>query len=149
MENASKALIMAAGILIGILILSLAAYLITTFGASSAEIQKSNEEKILSEFNSQFIVYDGRKDITIYDIITVANYAKENNEKYELTEENRGKLSTYYINVKLENKSIENLDLYTQNEYLKNDKKDDKYSCKVLVSEITKRVYKVEFKKIT
>ena len=118
MENASKALIMAAGILISVLILSLAVYLIATFGSSSAEIQKINEEKIISEFNSQFTVYDGRKDLTIYDVITVANYAKENNEKYELTEENRGKENTYYISVKLDNNFIENMTVAKQNEYL-------------------------------
>lgn len=148
MENASKALIMAAGILISVLILSLAVYLIATFGSSSAEIQKINEEKIISEFNSQFTVYDGRKDLTIYDVITVANYAKENNEKYELTEENRGKENTYYISVKLDNNFIENMTVAKQNEYLEKDIKDDKYSCTVNVSLITQRVYKVTFKKI-
>ena len=38
MENASKALLMAGGVLIGILILSLAVYLFITFGAESKEI---------------------------------------------------------------------------------------------------------------
>ena len=37
MENASKALLMAAGVLMGILIISLAVFLFVTFGATSAE----------------------------------------------------------------------------------------------------------------
>ena len=40
MENASKALIMAASVLIGIMILSLAVYLFATFGASSAQMHE-------------------------------------------------------------------------------------------------------------
>lgn len=85
MENASKALLMAGGVLIGILILSLAAYLFVDFGSTSAEIHRQNEEKQITEFNSKFTSYEGYKDkdgnwqITIYDIITLAEYAKENN----------------------------------------------------------------------
>ena len=85
MENASKALLMAGGVLIGILILSLAAYLFVDFGSTSAEIHRQNEEKQITEFNSKFTSYEWYKDkdgnwqITIYDIITLAEYAKENN----------------------------------------------------------------------
>ena len=42
MENASKALIMAAEILIGLLIISLAVYLFTSFGTSAAQINQRN-----------------------------------------------------------------------------------------------------------
>lgn len=93
MENASKALLMAGGILIGVLILSLAAYLFVDFGSTSAEIHRQNEEKQLTEFNSKFTAYEGYKDndgnwqITIYDIITLAGYAKENNKYYEGVDE--------------------------------------------------------------
>ena len=94
MENASKALLMAGGVLIGILILSLAAYLFVDFGSTSAEIHRQNEEKQITEFNSKFTSYEGYKDkdgnwqITIYDIITLAGYAKENNTYNEgVTEE--------------------------------------------------------------
>lgn len=83
MENASNALIMAAGILIGILILSLAVFLFTDFGATSKEINNQMEEKQLSEYNAQYTIYDGRDDITIYEIITIANLAKENNDYYK------------------------------------------------------------------
>lgn len=82
MENASKALIMAAGILIGILILSLAAYLFMDFGASSSELHNRIEEQQLTEYNAQYTRYDGRNNINIYEIITVANLAKETNDKY-------------------------------------------------------------------
>ena len=83
MENASKALIMAAGVLIGVLILSLAVVLFTNFGATSQGVYTQMEERQLTQYNAQFTVYSGRTDITIYDIISVANLAKENNETYK------------------------------------------------------------------
>ncbi len=83
MENASKALIMAGGVLIGVLIISLAVYLFVSFGQTSAEINSENSQKQLSQFNAKFTSYEGRNDITIYEILTVASYANENNEYYK------------------------------------------------------------------
>lgn len=94
MENASKALIMAGGILIGILIISLAVYLFTDFGRTAADINDRNASQQLVDFNSKFTKYESYKDndgnwkTTVYDIVTLAGYAKENNEYYkESTEE--------------------------------------------------------------
>lgn len=98
MENASKALIMAAGVLIGILIISLAVYLFVDFGSTSAEINAQNAEKQINQFNSKFTSY-ADKELTIYDVITVVNYAKENNEYYE-------GLVEYQITVKLDNEVL-------------------------------------------
>lgn len=89
MENASKALLIAAGVLVGVLVASLAVYLFMDFGSQTAEMNKQNEQKQLSAFNSQFTSYATYKDkddnwkITIYDIITLRGKAEENNEKYE------------------------------------------------------------------
>lgn len=83
MENASKALIMAAGVLIGVLLLSLMAYMFISFAVSSAEIHKENAESRLNQFNSQFTSYVGKEGITIYDVVTVANLATESNIYYE------------------------------------------------------------------
>ena len=43
MENASKALIMAGGILVGVLVLSLMVYLFADFGSTSAQINAQNK----------------------------------------------------------------------------------------------------------
>lgn len=72
MENASKALIMAAGVLIGMIIISLAVYLFLSFGSSSAQLHQEQEEQRLNQFNTQFTSYVGL-DNTIYDVVTVAN----------------------------------------------------------------------------
>ena len=84
MENASKALLMAGGVLIGVLVISLAVYLFADFGATSAEINAQNAQKQITAFNSNFTAYQGNKDeITIYDIVSLATYAKENNTYYD------------------------------------------------------------------
>lgn len=148
MENATKALIMAAGVLMGIVILSLAVYEFTSFGISSKEIHKANEETRLNEFNSQFTKYEGKDDVTIYDVITVANLAKENNSYYEFSprslEQNTGK--DLYISVILDNTSIEN-----QNQSIYKSKigseYNSKYTCIATISNDTGRVYKVNFLK--
>ncbi len=83
MENASKALIMAGGVLIGILILSLAVYLFIDFGGKASVIHDRITSNQLTQFNAQFNVYVGRKDVTIYQIISLVNLAKENHEEHK------------------------------------------------------------------
>ena len=96
MENASNALIIAGGILIGVLILSLAVYLFIDFGSTSADINKKTAEQQLIQFNSKFTVYEStEKKWTIYDIGTVAGYAHENNEFYGKSE---GFDNNFYLN---------------------------------------------------
>lgn len=87
MENASKALLMVAGVLVGVMILSLGVYLFSVFGDSSTEINRRLEQAQIDEFNSQFTKYANKSDLTIHDIVTVANLAKSNNANYEYTVE--------------------------------------------------------------
>ena len=71
MENASNALIIAGGVLIGVLILSLAVYLFADFGSTSAEINKKTQEQQLVQFNSKFTTYEStEKKWTVYDVVT-------------------------------------------------------------------------------
>lgn len=81
MENATQALIIAAGVLVGILILSLAVYLFSTMGGYAANTQKQMEKDSIAQFNNKFLKYDGLTDLTMQDIITVKNYALENNKE--------------------------------------------------------------------
>lgn len=139
MENASKALIMAAGVLIGILVLSLGVYLFASFGNTSVQIQAENEANELNKFNSQFTVYQGRTDLTIYDILTVANYASENNKYYGLDSKNRGNKSAFYVGVKLDGKYIEELNTKDQTDKIENFTKKLNVNSK---AELEKRLYK-------
>ena len=101
MENASNALIMAGGVLIAILILTLAVYLISSFGSQSAKMHLQIDEERLNNFNNQYASYLGKDKLTIYDVITVANMARENNKYYEVSNPN----DSMYISVDLKNKS--------------------------------------------
>ena len=162
MENASKALIMAAGVLIGIMVLSLFVYLIFTFGSNTARIYDEQAKQQLEEFNSQFTAYDGREDLTIYDVVTLANRAKESNDTYDFGNLNVSNLQknpeTTYVTVLLKKglkgNCIENMEtgeimnlITNELSYLDTlpdkDKKLPNYSCKVDISETTQQVYLV------
>ena len=157
MENASKALIMAASVLIGIMILSLAVYLFATFGASSAQMHEQIQIDRINQFNAQFTIYQNRNNLTIYDVVTIANTAKNNNEYYELTSSDE---TNYYITVQLGNTYIENKDENYFNSLIQTDintiqkdpatgitKELPTYSCVVTISDITDLVKTVKLKK--
>lgn len=81
MENASKALIMSGGILIGVIILSIAVYLFTAFGGSSKQIQEQVDSRVIAEFNNNFLKYQGSEECTIHDVVNLAKFAKKTNEQ--------------------------------------------------------------------
>ena len=83
MENASKALLMAAGVLVGILILSLAVFLFVDFGGKSKTINEQITDNQLVQYNAQYTKYTGRDNITIYEVASVINMAIQNNEDYK------------------------------------------------------------------
>ena len=80
MENATKALLMAAGVLIGIVILSLGVYLYGTIGNYVQMSQEEMNNQALIKFNTQFYNYTAieNQQYTFQDIITIANIAYEN-----------------------------------------------------------------------
>lgn len=157
MENASKALLMAGGVLLGILILSLAVYLFSNFGGASSRIHDNIEENQTAQFNSQFTKYMGNENVTIHDVVTMANLATENNRYYEMPK--RGSIasgSDNYITVLLDGIQIEYGYGNSQSEVtqrynnLLSAQVDDitatsselkKYNVQVELSDITKRVY--------
>ena len=157
MENASKALLMAGGVLLGILILSLAVYLFTNFDGASSRIHDNIEQNQTAQFNSQFTKYVGNENVTIHDVVTMANLATENNKYYEMPK--RGSIasgSDNYITVLLDGIQIEYGYGNSQSEItqrynnLLSAQVDDitatsselkKYNVQVELSDITKRVY--------
>ena len=152
MENASKALLMAAGVLMGVVILSLAAYLIVTFSSSADDVKSEIANNQLNKFNSQFLAYEQREDLTVYDILTAVNLA-ENNNKYYLLEPG----DTNYITVKVDNSVVNSTDIekkikpesLEKEGEMKEDNLGGKslknYRCNVLLSDITGRVNAVNF----
>ena len=80
MENASKALIIAGTILIGVMLLTIMVQLFIAAGDFSKRYDDERAEQEKQKVNSQFEQYLGRHDLTIHDVITAYNLAKEYNE---------------------------------------------------------------------
>lgn len=161
MENAARALTMAAGVLIGIMIISIAVYLFTSLGNTSSEIYSKVEQTKIDKFNSQFLKYYRLDTCTAHDIVSIANLAKNSNEYYELEE---GSGYNYYVNVIVEDYinnngsattelNFEKLDDAKYTEFIQNnstneEKSEIKYfTCTgISQSNITGRVYQITFK---
>lgn len=159
MENASNALIMAGGVLIGVLIISLAVYLFVDFGSTSADINKQVEEQHLVQFNSKFLVYEdvnGDKGLTIYDAITVGGFAQQNNEYYGDDDTNNDFRDNYKVEVILKSSkgTTYNFQRKTINQYngmiqdeMINVTKLPTYKCTVSINPNNGRVKTVTFTK--
>jgi len=150
MENASNALIMAAGVLIGLLIISLAVYLFVDLGTKTSEINSNVEKQQIVQFNTKFTAYENKEGLTIYDVVTVASYAHENNIFYQ------DSLNEYKIEVYLANPvshpiqdNIENtkISLINTDKNLINSSnaKLPTYSCKVISYYPNGRIHKLQF----
>ena len=77
MENASRALLMAGGILLGILILSLMVTLFASSSSLSKIYDESKQSEAIQRFNANFTQYIG-KDLTIHEVVTICNFADIN-----------------------------------------------------------------------
>lgn len=170
MENASKALLMAGGVLLGIMVLSLGILLFSSFGGTSSQIHDNIEENQTTQFNSQFTSYMGKDNVTIHDVVSMAKLATQNNQNYEFTHRSAADVTgnDRYISVICNNVSIELgynesqtaeqrknqmethfNDLISNELSLVNANGLPKYDVQVQISDVTKRVYKVICKKIT
>ena len=161
MENAVHALLIVAGVLIGVMILSLGVSLFSSLSGFVEEAQQKMEMQELQQFNEQFLKYincdnvheDAKFTLTIQDIITAANTAYQNNKKYGL-EERVG--NNYYVTINIRtglsnvervinNNSAELSDLL-ENSFELN------YKCSnndIRIDPETGRVFEVNFSKIT
>ncbi len=157
MENASKALLMAAGVLIGLMIISLAVFLFSNFGGTSAKIYEQVRENQIKQFNSQFTAYVDNTNVTIYDVVSMANLATQNNKEHGYSKKTaEGKDD--YISVEMDGISIEygtekepSLIQIEYNKYISEQVKDigrdtnlKIYTVTVDISSETGRVYQVK-----
>lgn len=81
MENASKALMIAGGILIAMLVLSIGVYLFANYRDVSYSYEKNMSTTEIQKLNSNFTKFDKRDNITIQEIVTIANFARQYEEK--------------------------------------------------------------------
>ncbi|MCI9274974.1 MAG: hypothetical protein HFJ24_02875 [Clostridia bacterium] len=83
MENATKAIIMAGGILIAIIIISIFYFVFNQTGDLVGEATTDTQQKELEDFNKSFEAYN-KKIMYGTDIISVLNKAIDNNRRYEV-----------------------------------------------------------------
>lgn len=81
MENASKALIMAAGVLLAVMILAIVVYFFSTLSVFPNSDDEVTQIEQITAFNLEYEVYD-KKIMYGVDVISALNKAKSNNEKY-------------------------------------------------------------------
>ena len=101
MENASKALEMAAGVLLAVLIMTLVAYFFTSISSWPEQEDDEKSSVQTSQFNLEYEVYD-KKGMYGADVISCLTKAINNNEKYYegenfLSGQRYGE--TYWVNV--------------------------------------------------
>lgn len=168
MENASKALIIAASVLLGIMIISVGVVLSSSFSGSGAEIINSIEKNKIAEFNNQFYKYYGKSTkynsvtnqyeeetikVLSHDIVSIAYLAQKNNIQYDVQNENGKNENTYYVQVdvvgymiNLENKSEKELSNFLKNN-IQNGSEKKYFACSnIETSSKSGRVIYIEFK---
>lgn len=79
MENASKALLIAGGVLLVVLVLSFATLLFGRLGAQTSDFYSDMSDTEIYIFNQQFFNYEG--DINIHDVVSIINLAKDSNKR--------------------------------------------------------------------
>lgn len=83
MDNASKAMLMAGGMLLGIAILGLFAYLFRSGIGLGKSYDARMEREEVQAFNSEIEKYTQKKEISAQDIVSLANFVYNNNIKNE------------------------------------------------------------------
>ena len=83
MENATKALLIAGGVLIGIIIMSLAVSLFSNMSNVSRQYYSEQDRREIAMFNNRFEKYANKDQMfTLFDMKTIFNLVDECKEKY-------------------------------------------------------------------
>lgn len=149
MENASKALLMAAGMLLAVMIASLFALMFSTMSDYTKAYDERKKTEELQAFNTQFEKYE-QSGATAQDIVTVINLAKSYNEKNEYQETD----TEYYMQVEVEGETIDesseeaNINEFLSSKSIYNDgttEKVKKYNVSLEKSNVTGKVKYIKF----
>lgn len=168
MENASKALIMGAEILIGVMIISIGVYLFNVLGSYSAETSQEMADARLEQFNEQFTKYygtvstrqeDGTEIIqtikcTMQDIVGVTNLARMNNLRngFETVQEAKTNPAFYYVQIDLEIRGQplkKHLEVLSQDDLVSLLRDEGNYGIKVEIDERGDIVANTKYFKVT
>ena len=81
MENASKALVIAGGVLLTMLVLTMGVYLVGELGRVTDSYTTTLDAAELQKYNSNFEVFVGRNDITPQEIVSLINLAQQKGQE--------------------------------------------------------------------
>lgn len=104
MENSTKAFYMAAGVLIGILVVTAFALVFTKGGQALSTIDNKEISRQIEEYNAKLIIYN-RNNNTIFDVVTACNLAYNINNQNMFDNKNFLEIEFY---VEHENYILEN-----------------------------------------
>lgn len=166
MENASKALIMAASILLGVMIISVGVALFNSFIGFSSDITNEIEKKKIEQFNVQFLKYYGETyneetgktekiKLTAHDVVSLANLSQKNNIEYDVQNQAMKSENSYYVQIDVNKyKNFEKTSESEHKEFIQsNDMSNNSngelankyyYIESIEISKITKRVIYVK-----
>ena len=169
MENATKALLIAAGVLIGIMVISLGVSLYVSLGSYVDSTKEQLELNEISKFNTQFLKYNNTIldesgsevpsfTLRIQDVVTAANIAYENNKNLGDINGEANENNLYVaVNVKYNgSQQLNNIqrtinsqdtNVWNSSKLLSSDS-GHQYTCytaNIKISNITGRVYEINF----
>lgn len=96
MENASKALVIAGSILIGMIVISIFYFAFEQSGRLVGEVDEDTLQEEIKAFNNGFEAYN-KKLMYGIDIISVLNKAIDNNKKYDVS----GDEKDYFVDIEI------------------------------------------------
>ena len=79
MENASKALLMAGGILISLLVVGALVLMFVNLGDYQNNVDNSRKSSQIADFNNQFMPYD-KENLTLMELKSLYNKIESNNK---------------------------------------------------------------------
>ena len=149
MENASKALIIVAGMLIGLIIASMFTYELVHLSANAKVYYDQAEITKNGEFNAQFQKFENRK-LNAQDVVTIVGLVNEyNKDGFELIKLDVNASSSSHVNKYIKKIGIYALDDVNERDALFLSKStSDKFTCILQYKdEYGGRVNKVTIKK--
>lgn len=133
MENASKALMIAGGVLIAIIILAMFLMMFNRIASIEEEQEQKNKMEQLAAFNSEFEAFN-KKVMYGTDVITLINKVAENNRKYSNNQ-------TYKIIIKLND-----VEVTSSSHLIGTDEEQKVFECIGLTYNTAGRVCQIEIK---
>ena len=134
MENASKALVMAGGVLIALLIIGALMLMFNNLSVYQNQQDKDRENEQVAEFNNQFMPYE-KDNLTLMELKSIYNKLESNNSIYPERNINHN-IKVIYSNIDDDFKSLP-----------EEDKQNARFSCKITGHNSDGYINKMEFSK--